>query len=184
MSYFNKRKLFLDNKDLNDYLKKFFPYHYIEGFCYTCRYTPEDIKILFNKNLKYNEEEAKKKSVSEISSTLHSLYYSDPDNYYDLMLPIIKEYYKNMLFKSKYYKVDNTNDELLNKIEKWDLEYLMAEIGENFTFQEILILELYDSIYNYTDTFKSEANSNYINNCKPKIKQKLKNIGGTSTYEF
>ena len=25
MSYFNKRKLFLDNKDLNDYLKKFFP---------------------------------------------------------------------------------------------------------------------------------------------------------------
>ena len=139
---------------------------------------------LFNKNLKYNEEEAKKKSVSEISSTLHSLYYSDPDNYYDLMLPIIKEYYKNMLFKSKYYKVDNTNDELLNKIEKWDLEYLMAEIGENFTFQEILILELYDSIYNYTDTFKSEANSNYINNCKPKIKQKLKNVGGTSTYEF
>ena len=48
-----------------------------------------------------------------------------------------------MLFKSKYYKVDNTNDELLNKIEKWDLEYVMAEIGENFTFQEILILELY-----------------------------------------
>ena len=60
----------------------------------------------------------------------------------------------------------------------------MAEIGENFTFQEILILELYDSIYNYTDIFKSEANSNYINNCKTKIKQKLKNIGGTSTYEF
>lgn len=184
MPYFNKRKLFLDNKDLNDYLKKFFPYHYIEGFYYTCRYTKENIKILFDKNLKYNEEEAKKKSVSEISSTLHSLYYSDPDNYYDLMLPIIKEYYKNMLFKSKYYKVDNTNDELLNKIEKWDLEYVMAEIGENFTFQEILILELYDSIYNYTDTFKSEANSNYINNCKPKIKQKLKDIGGTSTYEF
>ena len=44
------------------------------------------------------------------------------------------------------------------EIEKWDLEYVMAEIGENFTFQEILILELYDSIYNYTNlSFYSQA---------------------------
>lgn len=175
--YFDKRKSMIDNHDLDKYLQTIFPLHYLDKFYYTFPYTISSLTNIFKGFEKFSAPIAQHYSIDKTIGILGALYYSDPDNYYSLMIPLLQKYYSYTLYKSHENKMDNSNNELMEKIKNSDLEVLLTEIVEQPEFLKNVILELYNDTYLYTDKFKKNAEDNYQINTEQSVKQKLKQYG-------
>lgn len=173
MTYFDKRSIFIDSDNIDKYLHNIFPLHYIDKLYYVLPYTNRTLILIFEKYQVKQFEELKEDAFYEIIDTITSLYECDAENYFDLMIPLLEEYYKYNSYEDNYNKLDDNNKKLMDKIKKEDLEPLLSDIAENDQFLQSIITEFYNYNYEYSEEYKNKVNTFY-NTKKDKIKSKLK----------
>ena len=162
--YFNKRKLMLENEDLDDYLKRIYPLHIIDKLYYTLRYTKDNFIGYLDQ---FGED-----GIGSIIETLKNLYHTDKDNYNTIMLELIEIYYKSTLYKLKNVS-SNEDLTLLKKIENINIDCLADYIINNLDYLEEIILEFYRYSVQYNENYISDVDKLYETSDLP-LKNKIK----------
>lgn len=174
MAYLEKRETFIDSSNIDKYLNKIFPLHYLDKLYYILPYNKQTLISIFEKYQITIFRELKVDAFSETISLITDLYYYDMNNYFNLMTSLLENYYKYNSYPNSYKILDKKNTELMAKITNWDLEPLLAEISQDYQFLEIIVDELYNDEYVYSDEYKTAVNLYYNNKTKAKVKNKLK----------
>lgn len=170
LDYFSKRKLMIDSYDLDKYLNKIYPLHILDKFYYTMPYTENTLIKVFDDNMFLEKNGITGNPINQVAITLNDLYYSDPNNYYELMIPLISNYYKYALYNQNKY---DTEKELVNKIEEWDISILLTEVVNDMKFMEQIVAEFYNHNYVYDDVYKNIAQEIYDKKISSAIRKKL-----------
>lgn len=174
LSYFNKRKIYINTKDKDQYLNNIFPYHYFDKLYFTVFYDENSLIKIFNDYMLLNYNESVLDACNEVINTIQLLYNFDPDNYYNLMKPLLEKYYKHTMYKEKNGKLDEENELLINNIRNCDLEVLLSDLASNSYFLEDIVFELYNDTYVYSDSYKKKVDSLYNEDSNKNVKIKLK----------
>lgn len=175
MPYLDKRGTFIDSNNIDKHLNKIFPLHYLDKLYYILPYNKQRLISIFEKYQITISREYKVDAFSEIISLIADLYYYDMNNYFNLMTSLLENYYKYNSYPNSYKTLDKKNIELMAKITNWDLEPLLDEISQDYQFLEIVVDELYNDEYVYSDEYKKNVNL-YYSKVEDKVKNKIKII--------
>ena len=163
-TYFDKRKILIESKELDIYLTKMYPLHLIDKLFYTIPYTKDSLANCF-----YADAGA---GYGVVIETLRSLYHADFNNYNNLMSELIEIYYKNMLYKIKN-GIPHDDLNLFKRIENNEIDNTIKVVSNNIDFLEIIISEFYRDTMKYSDDYKNKVEQLY-NNSDLDIKLKIK----------
>ncbi len=175
LDYFAKRKIYLKTTSEDKYLSTIFPSHIIDKIYYTKPYTVNNITGILSRGASFQPPNIVIENIQVAVFLLLNLFNSDIDNYIDIMLPLLNNYYKNkMAGPAGLFMKNNLSKELINMIENWEITDVLYYVAYNHTFLKDIVLEFYKDQFIYDQPYKQLLDQNYSAKRFNKVRSKFK----------